>query len=317
MVDYSTATIEVVAAIIHNNKQQVLLTYRHAKQHQGERWEFPGGKVEAKESLSQALTRELNEELGITPTDFTPFLTLTYAYPEKIVKLHFYEVWQFSGQPHARENQPMQWWQLTALPDLPFPEANVPVVSALQLPEQWFVLTAPVSNAEQQLQQALNTGRVGGVYLRGDYPETLLRRLVSLCDKAHCFTLLPARDVAQLDTTLLAAARLGVSGIHFSEEIANQIIRLPEDKFLYSMACHSEQSLQQAERLGVDMAFLSPVKTTASHPEAKPLGWQQFAQWAQKVAMPVYALGGLKPQDIKTARANRARGIAGISGYLR
>src|SRR5699024_12726883 len=84
---------------------------------------------------------------------------------------------------------PMQWWGLTALPHLPFPEANVPVLKALQLPEQWFVLTAPSAKAEQQLQQALDTGQVGGVYLRGDYSETQLKRLVLQCQQALCLTL--------------------------------------------------------------------------------------------------------------------------------
>lgn len=313
----NAATLNVVAAIIHNHKQQVLLTYRHAKQHQGERWEFPGGKVEAKESLSEALTRELNEELGITPTHFTPFLTLTYAYPERVVRLHFYDVWQFAGEPQAREGQPMKWWPLTALPRLPFPDANVPVVRALQLPEQWFVLTAPASEAQQQLKQVLSDKKVGGVYLRGDYSETLLEGLLLLCEHANCLSLLPVRNAARLELALSRAARLGASGVHLPERIANQLTTLPTSPLLYSMACHTDKSLQQAERLGVDMAFLSPVKRTSSHIEVEPLGWPRFAQWAQQVAIPVYALGGLNPLDLATARANGARGIAGISGYLR
>src|SRR5699024_1975599 len=271
MADSHTAILEVVAAVIHNNENQVLLTYRDAKQHQGERWEFPGGKVEPGELLNEALVRELNEELGITPTDFTPFLTLTHAYPERVVKLHFYEVWQFDGQPHGRENQPMQWWGLTALPHLPFPEANVPVLKALQLPEQWFVLTAPSAKAEQQLQQALDTGQVGGVYLRGDYSETQLKRLVLQCQQALCLTLLPARNVAQLDASVLLAVQLGISGIHLPEGTANQLTKLPSSELLYFMACHHEKNLLHAQSLGVDMAFLSPVKHTGSHPSANPL----------------------------------------------
>lgn len=124
--------LHVVAAIIHGTEQQVLLTYRHAKQHQGERWEFPGGKVEANESLAEALQRELQEELGITPTRSEPFLELTHTYPEITVTLHFYRVLAFSGEPVAREGQPMKWWPIQVLHELPFPEANVPVVAALQ-----------------------------------------------------------------------------------------------------------------------------------------------------------------------------------------
>lgn len=124
--------IHVVAAIIRGPDEQVLLTYRGARQHQGERWEFPGGKVEEGERRSAALVRELEEELGITPTKSAPFITLTHTYPEVIVTLYFYEVLAFTGTPVAREGQPMQWWPVAALPTLPFPTANQPVVAALQ-----------------------------------------------------------------------------------------------------------------------------------------------------------------------------------------
>jgi len=124
--------VQVVAAIIHGPGEQVLLTYRGAQQHQGERWGFPGGKVEQGESLEAALARELEEELGISPIDSQPFLTLTHTYPELVVTLHFFEVSVFSGTPLAREGQPMQWWPVGQLPQLPFPAANEPVVKALQ-----------------------------------------------------------------------------------------------------------------------------------------------------------------------------------------
>lgn len=124
--------VQVVAAIIRGANDQVLLTYRGAQQHQGERWEFPGGKTELGESLAAALARELEEELGITPTQSTPFLTLTHTYPELVVTLHFFDVLAFTGTPVAREGQPMRWWPVASLPTLPFPAANMPVVEALQ-----------------------------------------------------------------------------------------------------------------------------------------------------------------------------------------
>lgn len=312
----TAATINVVAAIIHDTHQQVLLTYRNAKQHQGERWEFPGGKVEATETLENALARELDEELGITPIDSTPFLTLTYEYPEKTVKLHFYEVWQFTGEPQGREGQTMKWWPIRTLPELPFPDANVPVVAALQLPAQWFVLTASAAEAEQQLMSVLSENCVGGVYLRGEYSLALIKRLVQLCQEAQCLSLLPARDSSELAATLQTAVSTGASGVHLPERVAASVAALPASPLLYSTACHSFESLQQAERLGVNFAFLSPVKATQTHPNAASLGWQQFSQWAQAVAIPVYALGGLGPKDMRTARAQGARGIAGISGFL-
>lgn len=312
----NTATIEVVAAIIRR-PQEVLLTYRNAKQHQGERWEFPGGKVEKNETLREALARELDEELGICPVQSNPFLTLSYTYPEKTVRLHFFDVWQFSGEPNAREAQPMRWWPLKDLLELPFPEANVPVVKALQLPEQWFVLTVPAEEAEAQLDKVLAQEVVQGVYLRGNYHETLLKALVQRCKAADCLTLLPVKEALQLHAVAEQARQLGVTGVHLPEAVAMAVSGLPHYELLYSMACHNPASLAKGQALGVDMAFLSPVNPTLSHPEAPSLGWLTFSRWVKGSSIPVYALGGVGPADLVQARDAGARGVAGISGYLR
>lgn len=311
-----SATIEVVAAIIRRS-QEVLLTYRSAKQHQGERWEFPGGKVEENETLLEALARELDEELGINPIQVNPFLTLSHTYPEKTVRLHFFEVWQFSGNPKAREAQPMRWWSLKDLPTLPFPEANTPVVKALQLPEQWFVLTAPAEEAEAQLDRVLTEGIAKGVYLRGNYQEALLSTLVQRCKAANCLTLLAVKDARQLNTVAEQALQLGATGVHLREHVAMAVPSLPQNELLYSMACHDVESLEKAQKLGVGMTFLSPVNFTSSHPEVAPLGWMKFSHWVNGSSVPVYALGGVGPADLAQARASGARGVAGVSEYLR
>jgi 8-oxo-dGTP diphosphatase len=67
-----------------------------------------------------------------------------------------------------------------------------------------------------------------------------------------------------------------------------------------------------AESVGADFAVLSPIKTTASHPAAHPLGWARFRGWVDACAMPVYALGGVDRADIGTALQNGAQGIAAL-----
>ena len=71
---------------------------------------------------------------------------------------------------------------------------------------------------------------------------------------------------------------------------------------------------EQAERIGVDFAVLSPVLATASHPEAEPLGWQRFQALVEKVNIPVYALGGMSPRMVGQARECGGQGIAAIRG---
>jgi len=128
----SLAPINVVAGVIFSDDQsQVLLTLRKPEQHQGNCWEFPGGKIEASESIEQALVRELDEELGIQVTDTAPYCQIEHEYSDKAVRLHFWQVRAFDGTPHGRENQQLDWFALNELSGLSFPEANLPVVAKL------------------------------------------------------------------------------------------------------------------------------------------------------------------------------------------
>jgi 8-oxo-dGTP diphosphatase len=67
--------------------------------------------------------------------------------------------------------------------------------------------------------------------------------------------------------------------------------------------------------LNADFATLSPVCATASHPDAKPLGWERFAPLVADARLPVYALGGVGPDDLERAHATGAQGVAGIRAF--
>jgi len=124
--------IKVVAGIIFNEgKTQVLLALRKPDQHQGNCWEFPGGKIEASENVEQSLVRELDEELGIRVTQCKAYCQIEHDYGDKAVHLHFWQVSQFTGIPHGRENQTLAWFALNELAELTFPEANKSVVQRL------------------------------------------------------------------------------------------------------------------------------------------------------------------------------------------
>jgi 8-oxo-dGTP diphosphatase len=75
-------------------------------------------------------------------------------------------------------------------------------------------------------------------------------------------------------------------------------------------SCHNAEELLRAEALGCDFALLSPVLPTKSHPGALHLGWKKFAAIAVGSSIPVYALGGLKHEDMQTAWQNGAHGIS-------
>ncbi|WP_319553653.1 8-oxo-dGTP diphosphatase MutT [uncultured Vibrio sp.] len=121
--------IHIVAAIIFNqDKSQIFITKRPDDKHKGGFWEFPGGKVEPKESVEQAMTRELEEEVGIHVTEQSLFEHLEYDYPDKSLKFDFISVTAFEHEPYGKEGQQGRWVDIKSLPEYAFPEANVPIL---------------------------------------------------------------------------------------------------------------------------------------------------------------------------------------------
>jgi 8-oxo-dGTP diphosphatase len=93
-------------------------------------WEFPGGKLEADESVEQALRRELQEEIGLTIHDCMLWKTERIDYPHALVQLNFCKVTQWSGDLQMLESQSFAWQQLpvSVQPVLP---GTVPVLAWL------------------------------------------------------------------------------------------------------------------------------------------------------------------------------------------
>lgn len=110
---------------------QVFLTRRHQDAHQGGKWEFPGGKVENNETVAQALSRELNEEISIDVLACTPFMEINHDYGDKKVKLDIFLVEQFNGEPNSAEGNEQQWCNIESLAGLDFPAANGVIVEKL------------------------------------------------------------------------------------------------------------------------------------------------------------------------------------------
>ncbi len=129
----TTAAKSVVVAVgvVQNARGEVLIAKRAEHLHQGGLWEFPGGKVEAGETVAQALVRELGEELGIAVKRSEPLLDIQHDYGDKQVTLCVHTVQEFAGQPQALEGQPLRFVAKNELVDYEFPVANRPILSAL------------------------------------------------------------------------------------------------------------------------------------------------------------------------------------------
>lgn len=122
--------LHVAVGVILDPDRKILITRRSPGAHQGGLWEFPGGKVEAGESLEVALARELLEELGIDIGRTTPLLQIRHDYADKSVFLDVHVVWEFTGNARGLEQQPLAWVAPGDLAGYAFPEANAAIVEA-------------------------------------------------------------------------------------------------------------------------------------------------------------------------------------------
>lgn len=122
--------VEVAVGVLIDKDGRFLLTSRPEGKVYAGYWEFPGGKLEAGETVEQALRRELQEELGITIAAAEPWKVELVDYPHARVRLHFCKVFDWAGALQMREQQTMSWQQLPVqvTPVLP---GTVPVL-------QWF-----------------------------------------------------------------------------------------------------------------------------------------------------------------------------------
>ncbi len=115
------------------------LTKRLKEAHQGGKWEFPGGKVEEGETVAQALSRELKEEVAIDILSCQPLMKIEHNYPgkeggekgSKTVRLDVFIVDNFTGEPSAQEGQGQGWFELKDFEKLDFPEANKVIIEKL------------------------------------------------------------------------------------------------------------------------------------------------------------------------------------------
>ena len=124
-------SVHVAVGIIINNKNKVLIAKRSAQQHQGDKWELPGGKVEDTETSEQALQRELKEELGIEIDSCSFFTEITHQYNDKKVVLDVFEVKGWKGEPKGLEGQPLLWVEKSELKNYKFPTANLEILNKL------------------------------------------------------------------------------------------------------------------------------------------------------------------------------------------
>ena len=332
--------VNVAVAVIHFNNQY-LLGFRHASQHQGNRYEFVGGKIEPNETPTQGLIREVHEEMGLDIAQNTAVKmgVIRHDYADKTVALHVFKIQvsqaQFEGlqQGIGKEGQAVTWVHQSDLlaNQYPLPDANARILEWLKLPNTIYI-TQPLDSFvsmdkwvdfySQKLPQGAHcylrpqtsdenaTTMIDGLLtIRADITP-IIQYATLACLLEH----LPERLFQRLDAWL----KNGMVHLNHQQIMTLDFSSLSK-KFRYFASCHDQHSLSRLNTLATSHTvmgcFLSPVKATPTHPEtfqSGGMGWQTLGELIKICDVPVFALGGVGQADLATAYEHGAMGIAGI-----
>lgn len=304
-----------IAIGILKHQNSFCLSLRQKHQSHANHWEFPGGKVEGLESIEDALIREFKEELAVETSGWKKLIEIPWHYEKVSVRLHVYQTEQYSDEPLGNEGQIVKWFTLEELKELIFPKANRGIIMALELSNKYMISGsfADTEDALNKFAKALDKG-ISLCQLRAkDLTDTEFADVAS-----------PAIDLChQYGAKLLLNGKVSLlkqfanaDGIQLASNEIYQFDKRPISKNkLLGVSTHTDEDIAQALKIEADFILLSPVKKTSSHPDLPGMGWEAFAQKVKDIPVPVYALGGMKADDVLVAKQHGGQGIATISGF--
>ena len=301
-----------IGLLMDGNK--VFISRRAPGSHQGGKWEFPGGKIEPGENTFSALRRELREEVGIDLIAAQPYLQTRHVYHDRNVLLDVWRVTEYRGIPHGQEGQEAKWVYCHDLTGHEFPDADQPILERIALPSLYLITDSKqfgngafLSRLERALIAGARLVQLREPQLSPQDYKAMARETAGMCHRHGAKLLINAQPEW--------VPECRADGVHLNSRrlIAGQNRPLRSDYWV-AASCHDIDELTRAAQLGVDFVVLGPVSSTASHPQARPLGWKTFSQLCASAKLPVYALGGMRARDLEQARQAGAVGLAMISG---
>lgn len=309
-------TVDVAAGVLRDAEARVLVTQRPSGRHLAGLWEFPGGKIEAGESPGDALARELAEELDVEIGPTRPLVSIRHEYDDKIVRLRLFEVHSYSGRVRGAEGQALRWVAAGDLGDVSMPAADRPLIRLLELDGHYAISPSPESfGSAARFVEAWRGCLEAGFRLlrlrpaRGERVDSGIVERIDRMTRDYGARWIASGELAQ-------SFGWPAHGIHLDTAQLMQLDRrpLPAERLLLA-SCHDLEEIRIAESIGADLVTLSPVAETASHPDAEPIGWDDFERVVGYSPLPVLALGGMRPDDWARARSVGAFGVAGIRAF--
>jgi len=287
--------IHVMAGVLSDATGRVLVAKRPAGKHLAGRWEFPGGKLDGGEAPLAGLRRELEEELGVALESAEPLIRLRHDYHDRRVLLDVWRVTRYSGTPHGRDAQALDWVMPDDLPGIDLLEADRPVITALRLPP----VARCVSGIEGLL-EAARGGRAETLFwslAQGGTQPAAAREAVREARRAGHRVLVAGAGV----DVAVAAASTGADGLLLDPTDETMTLD-PRGAFLVGAICPTPAAAAAAAAAGAHFLVLAPVADRA--------GERAFAETIPQLGLPAYLGWYADAGHLELARATGAHGCA-------
>ncbi len=261
--------VDVAVGVLRAPDGRVLLAERKAGTDAAGFWELPGGQVDPGESADQAAARELLEEVGVRALELAPWRVYEHDFPAKRVRLHWFHVRRWSGEPHGREGQRVAWVDPTRPTVGPLMPSNELAFATLALPDLVAVARLnPTPGAPDELLARIPSLVADGLRL-------LIVRAPELAPAQRVQLTRRLRERRRgtglrlvLSGTALEARQAGACGLHSTAAALAGLRERPPTR-LWAVSAHNARDLERASALGAEVALVSPVLPTASHPTAR------------------------------------------------
>lgn len=245
--------------------------------------------------------------MSIHVTRARRWITLTHEYAHAHVRLKFFIVTEWDGEPHGREGQRLAWQDLDAMTVGPLLSANAPVIRALRLPDIYAISNAAEVGVDAflgSLERAVDNGLRLIQMREKDLPSGEMKAFAG-----QVLEITRDKATVMVNSAMHCADCDTFPGLHLTSSDLMRLKQRPGFKHV-AASCHNSHELHHAAQLGLDFVVLSPVQHTLSHPTAPALGADGMKQLIRDYPLPVYALGGMKYDHLTSMQSNGAHGIA-------
>jgi len=266
--------------------------------------------LETNESPSEALNREIYEELGVVINKYRQWTTRRVIEKDKITILYFFLITSWTGIVEGMEGQKLQWVDFKTYNATKVLPPNQVIHHALKndLPDIYAITNyheISSDNFFQELRRQVDNGLKLIQIREKNLTTTELEALITRIK----ITLLHTNVRIIINSSISLAYKYQLDGVHLNSKQLYELKYFPKD-LLVGVSCHSEKDLEAAEEKNADFAVLGSVKETLTHPNLEPIGWKKFNKLVDNSNIPIYSIGGMTNDDIPLSFNFGAIGIA-------